>query len=116
MQTKPEIIDCENQDGQCRLTLVLSPEIYYFEGHFPGTPILAGVVQLNWAIEYAKEHLALIDSDVSSVEVLKFQQVLTPNTQVVLTLTRKTDDKFTFDYTSDSGNHASGRVKLGEPS
>lgn len=113
MQTKPEIIHCEQADDLCRLTLRLSPEIDYFNGHFPGTPILAGVVQLNWAVEYAREYLKLTGVDVSSVEVLKFQKVLEPNTEVILSLTRKADDKFLFDYSSAQGNHASGRIKLG---
>ena len=112
MLNKPEIINSERTDDSCRLMLRLSPEIIYFDGHFPGTPILAGVVQLNWAVEYALEYLSLQGSDVGSVEVLKFQQVLAPNTDVVLSLTRKAEDKFVFDYSSEVGNHSSGRIKL----
>ncbi len=114
-QTTPELIDCQTIDQGVKLTFRLSEQIHYFNGHFPGTPILAGVVQLNWAVEYAKRYLDIAQTDVSAVEVLKFQQVLTPNTEVVLTLTQKDRHKFVFDYSSSVGNHASGRIKLEEP-
>lgn len=96
----------------CQLVFTLDPQLSYFEGHFPDQPILAGVVQLNWAIELAKTHLDLAGSEIKAIEVLKFQQLLTPNTQVTLTLEQKDHKKFTFSFQSATGNHASGRIKL----
>ena len=98
--------------NSCQLVFTLDPQLSYFEGHFPDKPILAGVVQLNWAVELAQSHLDLAGHEVAAIEILKFQQLLTPNTEVTLTLVQKDAKKFTFSYQSATGNHASGRVKL----
>ena len=110
--TQPIILDCSQQENQCILTLDLPADLLYFQGHFPDQPILAGVVQLNWAVEFARQYLK-VEGDVISVEVLKFQQVILPSTTVQLSLELKTDGKFLFAYSSSLGKHASGRVKTG---
>ncbi len=110
--TQPIILNCTEQDAKVELTLQLTDDIVYFQGHFPDQPILAGVVQLNWAVEFARQYLN-IKGDVLSVEVLKFQQLIEPGTTVQLSLELKADDKFTFAYSSSLGKHASGRVKTG---
>ena len=110
--TQPIILDCTQQDRQCILTLKLPADLVYFQGHFPDQPVLAGVVQLNWAVEFARQYLN-IKGNVTSVEVLKFQQLILPSTTLQLSLELKTDDKFVFAYSSSLGKHASGRVKTG---
>lgn len=112
MSQLPQISTEHTDTDHCILTFTLDPKLSYFEGHFPGQPILAGVVQLDWAIKLAKQYLSLDEGDVGAVEVLKFQQMLLPNTEVTLTLNRKDPKKFIFSYSSASGNHASGRIKL----
>ena len=49
------------------------------------------------------------------MEVIKFQQPILPNTQILLTLDwEKEKQKLYFSYTSaENNNHASGRIKLG---
>jgi 3-hydroxymyristoyl/3-hydroxydecanoyl-(acyl carrier protein) dehydratase len=110
--TQPIILNCTEQDSKVELTLQLPDDLVYFQGHFPDQPILAGVVQLNWAVEFARKYLN-IKGDITSVEVLKFQQLIKPDTKVQLSLELKADDKFVFAYNSSLGKHASGRVKTG---
>ncbi len=95
------------------LNLKIPSDLDYFNGHFPEAPILAGVVQLDWAIRLGLEYLRFGSRAVQNLEVLKFQVVLTPGLEVQLFLTKKTSDKFVFSYHSDQGMHASGRVVLG---
>jgi len=109
---QPNIIEEKVTDEGVELTLWVDAELDYFKGHFPNVPILAGVAQLNWAVELGVEKLNLPSAKVKDVEVLKFQEVITPNTTLVLALTKTKSNKFTFRYASDKGVHASGRVVL----
>ncbi|MDN4502131.1 thioester dehydrase [Alteromonadaceae bacterium BrNp21-10] len=111
MNTDPEIINVNCMDGGCNIKMQLSPDLIWFKGHFPDTPVLPGVVQLDWAINMAKTYLNLGDNiKISDLEVLKFKQLILPNQQIELTLQHKSTHKFTFSYTSERGQHSSGRI------
>lgn len=112
--TLPSIEALEVVDNEVSMSVFAAENIDYFKGHFPQASILPGVVQLDWAIHFAREHLAIADSAVKNLEVLKFQEVITPNMNVTLLLTLKSAHKFTFKYTSTKGTHASGRIVLEE--
>ena len=107
--TQPSVTVLSLLENKVTLALFISDQLDYFKGHFPDAPILAGVVQLDWAVEFAKKYLNF-NSDVKDVEVLKFQVVTTPNSQVKLTLERSTQGKCLFSYQSEQGQHASGRI------
>ena len=110
----PEITQIQTLDEKVELSLFLDPSIAYFEGHFPGLPILPGVAQLHWAVELGKQYLGLPDTGVTSVEVLKFSHILQPGDEVRLTFEKKSPQKFVFSYTSEKGSHASGRIVLSD--
>ena len=74
---------------------------------------MAGVVQLHWAVEYAKEKLGLENHQVIDLEVLKFQVIIVPEQTLTLSLIRKSEEKVLFSYVSDNGKHASGRIVFG---
>ena len=109
----PELLDKKIDNNQVELHLFVSDKLHYFKGHFPESPILAGVVQLHWVVEYAKSVFNLSDDKVANLEVLKFQVVIIPNQHLILTLTQKPNDKVVFTYTSERSQHASGRVVFG---
>ena len=109
----PQILSVTHQDPLLEMILYVPPELDYFKGHFKVAPILAGVVQLDWAVKYAKQYLGLADLAVQNVEVLKFQVVIIPDMTITLKIEKKTETKFVFSYHSVRGQHASGRVVLG---
>ena len=113
-QYKATIIKQNVIGSNATLLLQIDPEIAYLEGHFDHYPLLAGVVQIDWAIYYGRKLLAC-DSVFRGMEVIKFQQPILPNTQILLTLDwEKEKQKLYFSYTSgENNNHASGRIKLG---
>jgi acyl-coenzyme A synthetase/AMP-(fatty) acid ligase len=85
----------------------------YFDGHFPDTPILPGVVQVEWALRLGREHFAL-PPDFLRLEAVKFQRLIPPGTQVQLELTWAAGSGLLeFKVTSEAGAHASGRLVLG---
>ncbi|WP_233520484.1 ApeI family dehydratase [Flocculibacter collagenilyticus] len=111
-KVEPQIIGKSLEGDNAQLRLMIPEDLDYFNGHFPNAPILAGVVQLDWAVKYGIESLNMPASTVKNLEVLKFQVVITPGLNVTLSFTRKSDFKFTFKYESEKGVHASGRVVL----
>jgi len=107
-----EVTSVEHGENSVTLGLYIPPTLDYFNGHFPQAPILAGVVQLDWAVKYAREYLALGAVSVKNIEALKFKVVMTPGLSLTLELCRKSDSKFTFSYQSVRGLHAVGRVVI----
>ncbi len=83
-----------------RLRLHLPPELRAFEGHFEGAPILAGVVQLDWAMRFAGERFAL-RPQVERIEALKFFEVIPAGAEVELELSYDAGAaRLQFSYTS----------------
>jgi 3-hydroxymyristoyl/3-hydroxydecanoyl-(acyl carrier protein) dehydratase len=100
---------------QCDASLVelqldISADIAYFEGHFPQAPVLAGVTQLHWAVEYSQQYFTDLAS-VSSVEVLKFQTMIRPADILLLRLQRAAEHTVLFSYIKGEDKMASGRLK-----
>ncbi|HET7912012.1 MAG TPA: AMP-binding protein [Pseudolabrys sp.] len=87
--------------------------LLYFDGHFPGQPILPGVVQLDWVIRIGRECFEL-PAEFRAVRALKFRRVIPPNLPFTLELDYRPDTgMLDFKILSDFGNHASGRVVFG---
>jgi len=87
--------------------------LLYFDGHFPGQPILPGVVQLDWVIRFGRECFEL-PAEFRAVHGLKFRRVIPPDTPFILELDHRTGTAaLDFKILSDLGTHASGRVLFG---
>jgi len=107
----PQLLDRQlSTEESVELSFFVPKDLDYFNGHFPNAPILAGVVQLHWAVEYAKEQFSFVDRTVKNLEVLKFKAVIVPGQNLQLVLTKKNDEKIIFSYFSNKGQHASGRI------
>jgi 3-hydroxymyristoyl/3-hydroxydecanoyl-(acyl carrier protein) dehydratase len=109
IKTQPQLLNCERTEQGYQLDLLVPHDLDYFNGHFKDGPILAGVVQLDWAISTICQQFKL-SRPVKNVEVLKFQVVITPGITIRLVVEQKSQDKYLFSYHSAKGQHASGRV------
>ncbi|WP_342623565.1 AMP-binding protein [Pseudomonas alkylphenolica] len=110
--TDPEVISQAQQGTELQLQLAVSADLAYFSGHFPQTPVLPGVVQIDWAIALGQ---ALLDRPrrFAGMEVVKFQRVVRPGD--LLTLTLRFDGergKLYFNYSNDGEPCSSGRIVL----
>ncbi|HEX3378547.1 MAG TPA: AMP-binding protein [Paraburkholderia sp.] len=65
--------------------LRVPPTLVHFAGHFPGLPILPGVVQVDWAVRLAAGHWPRV-REVASVDRLKFTAPVSPGAVLELTL------------------------------
>lgn len=108
--TRPAIAEHSVDGDTVTLQFDLPEDLFYFDGHFDGTPILAGVVQIDWVIEFAREYLG-IDSRFRRIEALKFFHVLTAGDTVTLVLRYdRAVEKLSFEYCSGENRHSSGRA------
>lgn len=78
----------------------------FFQGHFPGHPILPGVVALGWMLAGAERFL---DRRVQATELLnvKFQVVIPPGTLLELVIVPKPGGRLQGIIRSEAGTHAS---------
>ena len=103
----------QRDPAQARVALDVTPELAVFDGHFPGLPVLPGVAQLDWAIEFARTCFALPGRFVRA-EALKFQRPVFPGMTLELQLDWRADaTQLTFEFSSPAGVHSGGRVVFG---
>ena len=106
----PELISVSSELNRCVFDLRIPADLAYFPGHFPVRSILPGVVQIDWAIHFARQYFAL-GGEFSKMEVLKFQQIIVPGNQLKLSLEYRADNgKLYFDYSNAEHKFSSGRL------
>ena len=108
----PEVLDHSRDGDEQVLQLQVPPDLAHFSGHFPKAPVLPGVVQVDWALSLARQHLDL-PPRFAGMEVLKFQQLVRPGD--LLRLSLKFDPergKLYFAFTSAGAACSSGRILL----
>lgn len=97
------------------LTLHVPPDHPAFDGHCPGYPMLPGVVQLDWALRLAAEHLGT-GAPVSRDVQVKFRRVIAPMAAVTLELRfDRTRSLLDFTYRFDGDVASAGRARLDQP-
>lgn len=75
--TEPELLDEQRSARRLERTLRVPTDLTFLEGHFPGFPVVPGVVQLRWALRLSAELLGH-EPRLASVEALKFRELLRP--------------------------------------
>jgi acyl-coenzyme A synthetase/AMP-(fatty) acid ligase len=111
--TRPAARLLEQEPRRVLLELCAPANLLYFDGHFPGAPILPGVVQADWAIAYGRQYFALPPRFLG-MSALKFQNVIRPGQAVRLELLHDVaKGRINFRYLSELGQHAGGRILFG---
>lgn len=81
----PDVLGTEQTDTGWVLHLRVPDDLIYLEGHFPQAPIVAGVCQLKWVIDYIETYTGrpLV---IEAMEAVKFQHPLLPRQRFAIDL------------------------------
>lgn len=102
------------EDGNTRrFEFDIAEDLVWFRGHFPGFPVLPGVVQLRWAVELAQENFGF-KSGPHEVMRLKFKSIIVPPITVELTLTQLGPGQAQFGYTGQGQEYSQGKLIFAE--
>ena len=103
----------ERRPPQAAVRLDIVPQLRVFDGHFTGAPVLPGVVQLDWAIQFGRQAFEL-PARFLRAEQLKFSQPVLPPLQLELALEwNDAARQLQFSFSSQRGLHSSGRLVFG---
>ncbi len=85
------ILSFDSSDQQLEATLLFNPDHEVYLGHFPGQPVVPGVIQLLIVKELLEQHLKQ-KLKLVSMSQAKFLNMIVPDRQAVMTsITYKTD-------------------------
>ncbi|MCU5775354.1 hydroxymyristoyl-ACP dehydratase [Erwiniaceae bacterium BAC15a-03b] len=112
----PVELSCRQQQAQAELLLRVDADLFWFRGHFPQQPLLPGVAQLDWVMHYGTQLLAA-GKQFSSIENIKFQQPVLPDSTLKLALTwNALKNQLSFRYLLQQGEcesvASSGKINL----
>jgi len=102
------------EDGvECvNIALEISAGLAAFDGHFPDTPILPAVAQIDWAVRIARTEFAL-PARFHALRALKFLAIVQPPVELTLALTRAADGRsVAFTYLRAGTACSSGRIEF----
>jgi 3-hydroxymyristoyl/3-hydroxydecanoyl-(acyl carrier protein) dehydratase len=107
---QPVILFKTLSENRAEIGLRIPEELAYFEGHFSGLPIVPGVVQLHWAVEFAKD-VFKISGFVAEGRQIKFSNLMRPLDEPCLTLEHFSEKALiVYDYKAGEKTYASGRL------
>ncbi len=113
----PAAVDILEQAPQrVQLAFALHADMPCFAGHFERLPVLAGVVQVHWAVRLARQYLA-VPGAFRGLQSVKFQQLIRPPAQIALELTHMPERqalRFSYDLTRH-GRATVGLIQFTEP-
>ena len=108
----PKILNRERSDHAYHLTLEITADNPYFNGHFPEQAILPGVVQLIWVQQFARDELGL-KGNFCGMKSIKFRELVFPNTTLRLSLQCTLGSgELHFHYDSQAGRHSQGILQF----
>lgn len=110
---RPEIIEEARDAASVRLRFTVSPALAYFAGHFAGWPILPGIVQVHWAIEWARRYFDCAQ-EFRRMDNLKFHRVVQPNIELIVSLRYDAEkSRLDFTYENATAKYSSGTAIFG---
>ena len=97
----------DNGDGSC--TFSVPGDFSGYRGHFPGNPILPGIVQLSFIRRLAERRLG-IPLRLAGVRRIKYLRLITPDLPVTLKLALEKSEDGTWSADASFVNNEGGRV------
>lgn len=108
------LINCFSRPTPTSLffTLDIHPDLRCFKGHFDMAPVLAGVVQVDWAIRLASEHFAA-KLTFRGMQSIKFLRLIRPPLLLNLTIDYLPERRLLkFSYRDGEVTYSSGIILI----
>ena len=105
----PTVLSVASAPPLTSITLAVAAELDWFRGHFPGRPILAGIVQLHWAV-LAGRVIYGLSGGPHEIKRLKFKRMLEPPAEIELVLARVDEYQVKFTYSSAGEQSSEGTI------
>jgi 3-hydroxymyristoyl/3-hydroxydecanoyl-(acyl carrier protein) dehydratase len=109
----PHILSKKVRNLTAEIHLKVPEDLAYFEGHFKDMPVVPGVVQLHWVVEFLKT-LFDISIPITKGAQIKFMNLMQPLHQPILHLELNPEKHLiTYKYTSSTekdGLYSSGKL------
>lgn len=108
MTPLPQILSSSADGASATYRLRVPQDLAHFTGHFPGFPILPGIVQLDWALRLGRRHFAGLDES-RGVDNFKCQALVFPDAELSLEL-RRDEAALHFRFFDDRRTYSSGKI------
>ncbi|PKP32599.1 MAG: 3-hydroxylacyl-ACP dehydratase [Bacteroidetes bacterium HGW-Bacteroidetes-16] len=106
------ILSFNASDQHLEATLLFNPDHEVYLGHFPGQPVVPGVIQLQIVKELLEQHLKRQLQLVSMLQA-KFLMIIVPEGQVVLiSISYKQTDESSFQVDASISTYQQTATKL----
>lgn len=108
----PQVLEQRLDGSRAALALVAPAGLRYFEGHFPGFPVLPGVVQIGWAAALANRLFGR-ELVVAGMRRVKFMRLIHPGKRIELELAlSENGQRLQYRYFDAEGDYSSGSLEL----
>jgi 3-hydroxymyristoyl/3-hydroxydecanoyl-(acyl carrier protein) dehydratase len=104
----PQIESSSASGSSATYRLRVPPALEHFRGHFPGFPILPGIVQLDWAVRLGRRHFQGLEES-TAVDNFKCQALVFPDAELTLEL-RRDETGLHFRYYDARRTYSSGKI------
>lgn len=111
-QTEPEILSESCNGNVVEVDILISADLFQFQGHFPGQPIFPGVAQLDWAARLSVKYFGDLGTIVGLSQI-KFTNLIEPGNRLCLKLELQVEKRrIVFSYLRDDDKCSSGCLEL----
>lgn len=111
----PVVLARRQRGGEAELDIEIPADLRWFDGHFPGAPVLPGVIQIGWALEQGRCLFGLTQPAARDFQV-KFKTVIRPGDRLTLRLAlAEAPRRLKFVYDRAGATCSSGSIVLDAP-
>jgi 3-hydroxymyristoyl/3-hydroxydecanoyl-(acyl carrier protein) dehydratase len=111
-QTEPEILSERRDANVVEVDILMSADLFQFQGHFPERPIFPGVAQLDWAAHLSAKYFGSLGT-IIGLSQIKFTNLIEPGNRLCLRMELQIEKRrIVFSYLRDDSKCSSGCFEL----